>query len=45
MGEPGGWRWWLRWDCRAIADTESFDGGINVTLCRRWRWHRGECRG
>ncbi len=50
MSDRFDWRWLLRRKCRAIACTEQFltvdgDHGISVTLCKRWRWHRGECDG
>ena len=38
-------RWWFRRECRAIAGTERRDDGFHVTLCRRWRRHRGPCAG
>lgn len=40
-------RWLLRRHCRAIVVGDStFDGYlVSIVLCRRWRWHRGECRG
>lgn len=40
----GGWRWWLRARCQAIADATTGPEGMTVLLCTRWRWHLGPCR-
>jgi hypothetical protein len=37
----GGWRWWFRRECRAIAEFETGPSGVIVMLCVRRRWHRG----
>jgi hypothetical protein len=39
-----GRRWHEQVRCHAIAQVEHLENGINVHLCRRWRWHWGECR-